>query len=138
MDAFNHNPIGNVEFDEDFFIEIQNVKLLQEMGIQTWIGSRSLKSIGVINLFMIEPIVDCDVVNQEDLANLQHYIIENGDKGSSVVTRKRRRFVLDKKTCWDLVVEAQHIINVEIFYNIEENTNETSFYEEDDHDHQDF
>jgi len=70
VDVFNHNPIGNVESDEDFSIEIQNVKLLQEMGIQTWIGSnRSLKSIGVINLFMIEPIVDCDVVNQEDLVN---------------------------------------------------------------------
>ncbi len=45
VDVFNHNPIGNVESDEDFSIEIQNVKLLQEMGIQTWIGSKSLKSI---------------------------------------------------------------------------------------------
>jgi hypothetical protein len=30
---------------------------------------------------MNEPIVDCDVVNQEDLTNLRDYIIENGDKG---------------------------------------------------------
>jgi hypothetical protein len=66
VDVFNHNPIGNVESDEHFFIKIQNVKLLQEMGIQTWIGRRSLKSIGVPNLFMIVPVVDCDVINQED------------------------------------------------------------------------
>jgi hypothetical protein len=46
-----------------FFIEIQTVKLLQEMGIQTWIGRRSLRSIGMPNLFMIELVVDCDVVN---------------------------------------------------------------------------
>ncbi len=63
MDAFSHNPISNVEFHEMFFIEIQTVKLLQEMGIQTWIGRRSLRSIGMPNLFMIELVVDCDVVN---------------------------------------------------------------------------
>ncbi len=69
MDVFNHNPIGNVESDEDFFIKIQNVKLLQEMGIQTWIGRRSLRSIGMPNLFMIELVVDCDAINQEDSSN---------------------------------------------------------------------
>jgi hypothetical protein len=63
VDAFSHNPISNVEFHEMFFIEIQTVKLLQEMGIQTWIGRRSLRSIGMPNLFMIELVVDCDVVN---------------------------------------------------------------------------
>jgi hypothetical protein len=45
---------------------------------------------------------------------------------------------LDKKTCWELAAEAQHIINVKTFYNIEESTSEESFYEEDDHDHQKF
>jgi hypothetical protein len=59
VDAFSHNPIGNVKSDENFSIEIQNVKLLQEMGIQTWIGRRSLRSIRVPNLFMIELVVDC-------------------------------------------------------------------------------
>ncbi len=41
VDALNRNLVSNAEFHEDFFKEIQDIKLLQEMGISTWIG-RSL------------------------------------------------------------------------------------------------
>jgi hypothetical protein len=36
---------------------------------------------------MIELVVDYDVVNQEDLANLQNDMLENGDARRSIVPR---------------------------------------------------
>jgi hypothetical protein len=42
VDAFRCNLVGNVESDEDFFKEIQNIELLQELRLQNWLGRRSL------------------------------------------------------------------------------------------------
>jgi hypothetical protein len=42
VDALSCNPVGDVEFDENFSEEIQNIGMLQELGVQTWLGRRSL------------------------------------------------------------------------------------------------
>jgi hypothetical protein len=119
-------------------VEIQNVRLLQEMGIQTWIGRRSIRGTYLPNLFMIELVVNCDAINQEDLTNLQDDTLQNGDEGRSIFPRKRRRLSMDKETCWELAAEAQNIVNAETLYNIEESNGEKNVCEEDDQDPQDF
>jgi hypothetical protein len=40
---------------------------------------------------------------------------------------------MDKETCWELAAKAQHIVDVQTFYNTKESTGE-----ENDQDHQDF
>jgi hypothetical protein len=43
VDALHCNPIGNVESNEDFSEEIQDIELLQELGLQIWLGRRNLR-----------------------------------------------------------------------------------------------
>jgi hypothetical protein len=54
VDVFIQNPVGNAKFDEDFSKEIQYIILIQEMGVQMWIGKKKIQSPTLPNLIMIE------------------------------------------------------------------------------------
>ncbi len=44
VDALNQNPMGSAKFDEEFKEEIQDIRLIREMGVQTWIGRRNIRN----------------------------------------------------------------------------------------------
>jgi hypothetical protein len=53
-DVLSRNPVNKAKEDEYFSQEIQDIRLLREMGIWTWIGRRSIQSTTTFTLFMVE------------------------------------------------------------------------------------
>jgi hypothetical protein len=88
VDAFSHNPLGKAKVDDDFFEEIQDVKLVQELGIQTWIGRRNMQNTELLNLFMVEPLVDT-MLQQETKTKFQVNVHEDETRIQSPTMKKR-------------------------------------------------
>jgi hypothetical protein len=47
VDALSCNPISPPTEDKDFVDEIQDLKMVKKMGIQIWVGKRSLRHDGI-------------------------------------------------------------------------------------------
>jgi hypothetical protein len=54
VDVLSKNPINKAKEDEDFSQEIQNIILLWEMGIWTWIGRKNIQNTTTFTLCMVE------------------------------------------------------------------------------------
>jgi hypothetical protein len=116
--------VGNTKSNEDFSKEIQDIKLIQKMGVQMWIGRRSIQIPTSPNLFMIEPIQEDVVVNQEDPINYQDEIPRGEVEDDSPTSKKRSWLLVDKNTCWELVVKAQMMVDVELICDTKVTTND--------------
>ncbi len=82
--------MGNTKFDEDFSKEVQDIILIQEMGVQMWIGRRSIQSPTLPNLFMIELVQEDVVANQKDPINYQDEIPRGEVANDSPILKKKK------------------------------------------------
>jgi hypothetical protein len=82
--------VGNTKFDEDFSKEVQDIILIQEMGVQMWIGRRSIQSPTLPNLFMIELVQEDVVANQKDPINYQDEIPRGEVANDSPILKKKK------------------------------------------------
>ncbi len=94
------------------------------MGVQTWIGRRSIQNTTLPNMFMIKPILEDVVANQEDPINCQDEILEGEVVDDYLILKKRRWLLVDKITCWELVVEVQMMVDAELVYDTKVITND--------------
>lgn len=105
-DVFSHNPISPITKDVNFVNEIQDMKMLRTMGIQTWIGNKCLRHYEIITsrleiprIFMVESKeqdVEMEVVEEQ----------ANGGVPRAVETfqahnkkRKRLHVAFEQMTC---------------------------------------
>jgi hypothetical protein len=58
--------VSGVEEDENFFKEIQDIKLIHELGVQTWIAKKNIHSGIMNNLFMVKisEAVEANYINE--------------------------------------------------------------------------
>ncbi len=94
------------------------------MGVQTWIGRRSIQNTTLPNMFMIKPVLEDVVANQEDPINCQDEILEGEVVDDYLILKKRRWLLVDKITCWELVVEVQMMVDAELVYDTKVITND--------------
>ncbi len=73
---------------------------------------------------MIEPIQEDVVVNQEDPINYQDEIPRGEVEDDSPTSKKRSWLLVDKNTCWELVVKAQMMVDVELICDTKVTTND--------------
>ncbi len=116
--------MGDAKSDEDFKEEIQDIRLIWEMGAQTWIGKRSIRNTTLPNMFMIKPILEDVVANQEDPINCQDKILKGEVVDDFLILKKRRWLLIDKITCWELVAKAQMMVDIELVYDTKVTTND--------------
>lgn len=66
VNALSRNPVSGVEEDEKFSEEIQDITLIRELKVQTWIGRRSIRFSIMNNLFMLEAseAVEANYINE--------------------------------------------------------------------------
>jgi hypothetical protein len=118
--------VGNAKFNEDFSKEVQDIKLIQETVVQMWIGKRSIQSLTLPNLFMIELVHEDVVANQEDPINYQDEIPRGEVVDDSPILKKKRQLFVDKITCWEFAAEAQMMVDVKSICDIEVITDDDS------------
>ncbi len=94
--------------------------------MQTWIGRRSIRNTTLPNLFMIKPILEDVVANQEDPINYQDEIPRGEVVDDFLILKTRRLFFVDKITCWELVVEAQMMVDAELVCDTKVTINDNS------------
>ncbi len=63
---------------------------------------------------MIKLVLENTNVNQEDPINNQDEIPRGEEANDSSILKKRRRSLVDKIICWELVAKAQMMVDVEV------------------------
>lgn len=76
------------------------------------------------NLFMIELVLKNTVVNQDNPINCQEKIPRGEEVDDFQILKKRRRLPINNITCWELVVEVQMMVDVELVCEIKVTTND--------------
>jgi hypothetical protein len=113
VDAFSHNPLGKAKANYDFFEEMQDVKLVRKLGIQTWIGRKNVQTTKLLNLFMVEPLVDT-MLQQETKTKFQVNVHKDETRIQSPIMKKRRP-TYNKNMCWELAIEIRSMVDDELF-----------------------
>jgi len=75
-------------------------------------------------MFMIKPILEDVVANQEDPINCQDKILKGEVVDDFLILKKRRWLLIDKITCWELVAKAQMMVDIELVYDTKVTTND--------------
>ncbi len=104
MDILSHNIVGNVNLMNTSMRKSNTSYCCKKWAYEHGLGEEACAELP--NLFVVEHVVDCDVVSWEDPTNSQNEIYDNEVAYISPILKKRRRPTMDKGTCWELVVEA--------------------------------
>lgn len=98
--------------------------MLQELGVYTWIGRRSISELIMNNLFMVKAskIAKANDINKDQRIKLdgERFAKEESKQTQPLLT-KRKIHVVSKKLCWELAAKAQAMVDE---VNLEQNTND--------------
>ncbi len=113
VDALNHNLIGSHDEDEDFGVEIQDVK--KNVDVAQVQKSTTLSP----HIFTIPQAVDVKLMHrgeQEEINQFGEFAEQNSNLLTKVPAPKRKasRISALDTSYWGLICEAQEMVNVEI------------------------
>ncbi len=102
VDTFNHNLIGNVNMMNTSLKKSKTSYCCKKLTYKHGLGEEACAKLP--NLFMmVEPIVNCDAISQEDPTNFQNEIHKSEVAYRSPILKKIKKPTMDKGTCWELV-----------------------------------
>jgi len=82
------------------------------------------------NLFMTKLVLEYIATNQENPINCQEKIPRGVEVDDFRILKKRRRLSINKITCWELVVEVQMMVDVELVCETKVTTNDDNVGED--------
>jgi hypothetical protein len=109
---------------ENFSEEIQDIILLQELRVHTWISRRSITESIMNNFFMVKApkIAKANDINKDQGIRLDgERSTKEESKQTQPLLTKRKIHVVGKKLCWELAAKAQSMVDEA---NLEQNIND--------------